>query len=251
MPKSPAGSPAEKPARKKSYALKDAVRLLIVVVPLIAAAWWLNATFHLDQIRSMEDLRTATENIRDTLHPDDNLLGQLLSYTYFLLAAVVLSTIGWPRWTICAVAGMVYGAFLGIVLSTIGTVGGSVASYFLGGSMLKSMVNRRFGNRMKKFKEKIRTDGFGYILHLRLLPGTPGLMTNLLAGACRVKLSHYIAATTLGYLPYTVMFSLLASGAIKSNPYQLTTAIVLYAIFSLAHYLWARARRRNKAEPAI
>ncbi|MBI1291264.1 hypothetical protein GC173_08470 [bacterium] len=240
----------EKPARKKSYLVKDLLRLSLVVIPLIGVGWWLNHRFHLDSIRTMEDLHRATTDIRDTLHPDDSLTAQLLSYCYFLIGAVILSTVGWPRWTICALAGMVYGAFLGTVLSTIGTVGGAVVSYFLGGSLLKSMVRRRFGDRMKRFSEELRKDGFGYILHLRLLPGSPGLVTNLVAGACRVKVTHYTLATTIGYMPKTIMFCLLASGAIKSNPWQLAMAVGIYVAFSVAHYYWRKKQKAREVSGA-
>jgi uncharacterized membrane protein YdjX (TVP38/TMEM64 family) len=214
-----------------------------LIVPLILISIWINHRFQLDSIRTIEDLGRATTKIRATLHPEDDFAGKLKSYLVFLLGAIALSTVGWPRWTICAVAGMVYGAFMGIVLSTIGTVVGSILSYFLGGSLLKSMVRRRFGDRLKDFDARIKRDGFGYILHLRLLPGSPGLVTNLLAGACRVRLSHYSLATLIGYVPKTMMFCLLASGAIKSNPWQLGTAVALYAAFSAAHYWWHRHRR--------
>jgi uncharacterized membrane protein YdjX (TVP38/TMEM64 family) len=240
--------PSEKPAKKKSFLAKDLLRLSIVIVPLLVAGWWLNQRFQLDAIRTMDDLRRATTDIRNTLHPDDNLVAQLLSYFYFLLGAVILSTVGWPRWTLCALAGMVYGAVLGITLSTVGTVGGAVVSYFLGGSLLKSMVRRRFGDRMKAFSEELRKDGFGYILHLRLLPGSPGLVTNLLAGACRVKLSHYTLATVIGYMPKTIMFCLLASGTIKSNPWQLAMAVGIYIAFSVVHYMWRKKHKAREAE---
>jgi uncharacterized membrane protein YdjX (TVP38/TMEM64 family) len=234
--------------KRKSFAIQDLSRIGLVLGIVIGAGWLLNAGFELDDIRSMDDLWKKTGEIRDALHPDGDLREQLISYGWFLIGSAILTAAGLPRWLLCALAGMVYGAFMGTVLSTIGTVAGATIGYLMGQSLLKSMVKRRLGRHGDKWRDRFRRDGFGYTLHLRLFPGSPGLLTNLAAGAFGVTIRDYLLATMLGFLPKTIMVCMAGSGAIKSNYWQLGIALLLYIGFAVGHVVWKRKRRRAESD---
>lgn len=236
-----------KAKRAKSYAFKDASRIGVIVAFMVVAGWWINDVLDLGSVKSMDDVVSVAMRVRGILHPEGSVSEQFLSYLYFVTGAMVLTAAGLPRWIICAVGGLIYGAFLAIMLTTLGTTAGTLVGYVLGASLLRSTVRRRLGRRFERLSERFREDGFGYTLHLRLLPGTPGMLTNLAAGACRISIPDYTLATMLGYLPKTTMVCLIASGAIKANWTQLAMAIGVYVVFSILHYQWRK--RAKTMEP--
>lgn len=63
-----------------------------------------------------------------------------------------------------------------------------------------------------------------------------------------MKFRDYLAATTIGYLPFTIAFATLGSSAAKQNTWQLVGGLLLFAAVALGQWMWDRSRK-NPAEP--
>ncbi|MEO8377148.1 MAG: VTT domain-containing protein, partial [Candidatus Sumerlaeota bacterium] len=69
-----------------------------------------------------------------------------------------------------------------------------------------------------------------WTLNLRLLPGANATLTGVICGACKVKVFPYIAATALGTIPQTAIFSMFGSGATGGKNYQLIMGGVIFVV---------------------
>lgn len=72
--------------------------------------------------------------------------------------------------------------------------------------------------------------GFRSILCLRLFPLANSTVTNLVCGASMVGFKEFIAATFLGFLPFTIVFATLGSSAAMANSTQMSLGLGLFVI---------------------
>jgi len=139
---------------------------------------------------------------------------------------------------------------LGVILA-LGPLEG--AAYAFGGSLSAALagyaIGRRGGKRVEKLhfhgleriSAQLRRGGFVQVLALRLLPIAPFTATNVLAGAARVRVLPFMAATLVGIAPYIVTFALFGRQArrLLSDPtptdVAITVAIAAVATFALWH----------------
>ncbi|MEO8377147.1 MAG: hypothetical protein ABI579_05700 [Candidatus Sumerlaeota bacterium] len=59
------------------------------------------------------------QKVKDYLHPGGSFAEQLKSYLIFVFGMGLLIALGFPRIAVCGIGGGVYGASLGILLSTL------------------------------------------------------------------------------------------------------------------------------------
>jgi uncharacterized membrane protein YdjX (TVP38/TMEM64 family) len=78
---------------------------------------------------------------------------------------------------------------------------------------------------------------------VRLLPVGNNLLTNLAAGISSIRPMHFLAGTLLGYLPQTLVFALVGSGAHIAPAQKLALAIGLFLVSgALGVYLYRHFR---------
>ena len=224
--------------------IKDVSRIALLVgfflLSIFAIKWMIGG-----DLSSKEGAMAMIPRIKDLLHPEDSISGMLKSYAVFILLGTIFIGAGLPRWIICVFGGGIYGAVLGTALSTVATQAGAQVTYYMGSSMLKGTVKRRFGHRFAKIQEKVRRNGFSYAVNARLFPGTPALLTSLLCGAVQMRLRDYNAANLIGFFPQTLIVCLLASGATKMNSGQVVISLALFVLF-FAGNKWFRQKAKEK-----
>ncbi len=94
--------------------------------------------------------------------------------------------------------------------------------------------------RMRRAHDLIVRKPFSATLTLRLLPVGNNLLLNLLAGLSAVPAGPFLAATALGYLPQTIVFTLLGSGAQVGHAAQAAIAAVLFVASAVLAYALLR-----------
>lgn len=126
------------------------------------------------------------------------------------VAAVALSLPGAVWLTL--LGGFLFGAPLGTALTVVAATAGATLLFLLARWMLGEGGLARFGERGARLGEAIRREGFTYLLVLRLVPLFPFFLVNLVPAFVGMRLGPYVAATALGVVPGTAVFSLAGAG---------------------------------------
>jgi len=178
-----------------------------------------------------------------------------LSYILIYIVAVATSV---PGAVFLTIAG---GFLFGIIFGTIYTV----IAATIGATLLFLAVKTAFGTWLttkaqpwlKKMKQGFNRNAFNYLLSLRLIPLFPFWAVNIVPALLNMRLSSYIAATVLGIIPGTFVYTALGNGlgtffannttpnlAIIFKPGILLPILAL-AILSLVPIFYKRWKHKN------
>ncbi len=210
----------------KSRLSADLPRFFIVGAIFLALALFLRHEISGNTLFQIQELRAW-------LLGDDIPGGLWMSGAIFLLSSGLLTSLGIPRLWVCGVAGAVYGAGLGSLLSLGGSLIGAITVYLLGRSLLAGMVQRRFAGHLASWGFLLQDNGFWLVFYSRLFPFTNSTVNSLLCGSCRVPVGQYLAGSFLGFIPLTLTFANLGSGGSSGNMVQMSVGFALLGVFSL------------------
>jgi Uncharacterized conserved protein len=109
--------------------------------------------------------------------------------------------------------GFLFGPLVGtgatIVGSTLGAIITYLAARFAAGDRIRRLLA---GSRWRGLMEGFDRAPFRYLLTLRLVPLSPFGLVNVAAGCARAPFRPYVAATAVGAIPYSLIYSYLGSG---------------------------------------
>jgi uncharacterized membrane protein YdjX (TVP38/TMEM64 family) len=140
------------------------------------------------------------------VHPYLSAALYLLTYT----AAVAVSL---PNAGLLTFAGgLLFGKFVGCALTISGaTVGATILLL-----IVRSAFGQALGRQRERIPETVRrrlaTDGFSYLLALRLVPLFPFWLVNLAAAVVGMPLAVYVPATLIGIAPTSFILSSIGAG---------------------------------------
>ena len=144
-----------------------------------------------------------------------NGLGALGGLVYGLIyaGATVLIVPGTP---LTAVAGLLYGVIIGVIIVSPASVLGATLAFLLGRYVARDWIARKL-ERYPKFvaiDRAIERNGFLVVLLMRLEPVfLPFALLNYALGITRVRLRDYVLASWIGMLPATILYVYLGSVA--------------------------------------
>ena len=92
----------------------------------------------------------------------------------------------------------------------------------------RDLVRHRFAERLEKLDGVLKAQPFTMAVAIRLLPVGNNLLTNLIAGVSSVPLVPFLAGSLIGYLPQTVIFTLLGSGIHVEPLWSTIVSVVLF-----------------------
>lgn len=168
----------------------------------------------------------------------------------FVLVYAGVAAFGLPATPLTLAGGAIFGTALGSLLNWLGAVLGATGSFLLarrlGRDAFRQLVGR-WGDRLDELGER---RGFATLLRLRLLPVVPFNVLSFAAGLAGVTLRAYVAATALGIIPGTIVYtyfadSLLAGveGASRQAFARAAVAAALLLALSFLPPLVRRLRR--------
>ena len=217
---------------------------MLVVIAVVAAAWSSGLASAINWDALARHYRTLADWIAE--HPvlggGSYMLGYAAAVALSLPVGLLFSTTG----------GLLFGPILGALLAVAGATLGATLLFLVARSVLGPALANRGGSRAAALRERLRRDGFNYLLAIRLVPLFPFWLVNLAAALCGIPLLSYISATALGILPVSAVLAwtgagltrVLASGerpdlnAIVSWP--VLAPLLALAVMSLAPLLWKR-----------
>jgi uncharacterized membrane protein YdjX (TVP38/TMEM64 family) len=100
-----------------------------------------------------------------------------------------------------------------------------------------------------RVREVLDRRGVLAVTAIRLVPLAPFVIVNLIAGALRIRFSHFVAGSALGILPGTAAATVLGDqlatalhspGAV--NPWLIAAALLIVAVATLAVRRWVFGR---------
>ena len=173
-----------------------------IIVLLVVAAIAVFFGMDLDQFLTLDALRGSQEKFAAMQERSPWLTA--LAFFAVYVAVVALSLPGATVMTLAigALFGFWYGAVLVSFASTIGATLAFLASRYV----LRDMVQRRFGDKLKGINEGMAKDGALYLFLLRLMPIFPFFLINLLMGLTHIRTATFYWVSQLGMLAGTLVY---------------------------------------------
>lgn len=177
-------------------------------------------------------LVTRYFHIIDVFLNDKTLLRHgLQGKVVFLIIAIIMCAVGFPRQIVCFTAGIVYGFLIGTVLATIATICGALLAFgwalWLGHQWAQKYLEHA---KLRWISNFIRQHPFSSVLTCRLMPVGSSLLVNMAAGVVGIHFWPFIMATFLGSLPQTLVFVLLGGGVRIGHTDQIIFSLILLAL---------------------
>lgn len=173
-----------------------------IIILLVVAAIAVFFGMGLDQYLTLDALKESREKFA-AMQAQSPWLTMLAFFAVYV-AVVALSLPGATIMTLAigALFGFWYGTLLVSFASTIGATLAFLASRYV----LRDMVQRRFGDKLKGINEGMAKDGALYLFLLRLMPIFPFFLINLLMGLTHIRTATFYWVSQLGMLAGTLVY---------------------------------------------
>jgi len=177
---------------------------LIVVALAVAAVIASGLADHL----SLAELKERRDQLQGfvALHP-------ALSFGLYILIYIGVVSLSLPGALVMTLSGgFLFGPWLGAAAASSGASLGAAVIFMVCRTAVGDSLRGKAGSTIAKIEEGVRRDAFSYILTLRLIPVMPFWLVNLAAGFVNIPLRTFLAATVLGILPGSLVYSGLGAG---------------------------------------
>ena len=175
----------------------------------------------------------------------------------FVVSYAVIAGLGLPATPLTLAGGAIFGTVLGSVLNWCGAVLGASVSFLLARMLGRDAVRGMLGRWSEKLDALGDRSGFATLFRLRLVPVMPFNVLSFAAGLAGIPFRSYLAATALGIIPGTLVYtyfadSLLAGveGASRRAFVRVALAAALLLAISFAPTLIQRIRGKPTSADA-
>lgn len=204
--------------------------------------------FDVGRLLSLETLKTNRDLLLSYTESNFGLalagfIGLYILQTAFSLPGGALLTL---------TGGFLFGSLIGTLAVNVGATIGATLAFLAARYILRDWVEQKFGHRLGAIQAGFAQNAFSYLMTLRLIPAFPFFLVNLVSGLTRVKISTYIAATSLGIIPGSFVYAyagrqlgtINSVSEIASPPVLLAfTLLGLLALLPILYRKWGPKRR--------
>ena len=170
-------------------------------------------------------------NIIDQNWVDINIRNNgLYGFFLFALIAALLVTFGFPRQIVSFLAGYAFGLVLGTSVALVACAIGCCLAFFSARLIGRNWLKSKFPERIEKADRFFSANTFVTTVLIRFMPAGSNFITNLVAGVSGASATTFISASTIGYIPQTLIIALLGSGFNIENRTQILVSAALFAI---------------------
>lgn len=174
-------------------------------------------------------------------------LGLVAPLVYVGLVTIEVVVAPLPGLMLYAPGGMIFGGFLGGLLSLAGnTLGAGIACQLirtLGGKRFTSWLEQ---GRLRMYHERLSKSGLWLILLLRINPLTSSDLVSYAAGLTGIRVWKVVVGTLLGMAPLCWAQAYLANGILRAIPQLLYPLLILCGIY-LVVAVWIISRLSRRA----
>jgi uncharacterized membrane protein YdjX (TVP38/TMEM64 family) len=204
---------------------------------IAAVAAFFVAAMVLIEETGIRDMFFDVEKFRSLLQGGHSSTGRMASAAAFVLIGGGIIALGMPRLWASAVGGIIYGAFMGTLLSLLASILGASILYAAGSFLLGGVVERRMGARLKLWRRRFQENAFWWVLYGRLIPFSNSTVMSLLCGSCKVPFAAYVNGSILGFIPLAIVFAAFGSGGLAGNFGEIGVAVLVLAAFIILRRL--------------
>jgi uncharacterized membrane protein YdjX (TVP38/TMEM64 family) len=231
------------------------MRILQRLAPLLVLGLGIAAVYGLGLQRQLSWAALAAHQAALHAFVAAHPVASAIGYVALYAVAVALSLPGGAVLTVAG--GLLFGVAPGAALAVVGATLGAVLLFLIARYALYDLLATKAGPLMARIRPGLESNGFSYLLALRLLPVFPFWLVNLAPALAGMRLAPYAAATFLGIIPGAVVFasigagvgSVLASGGTPDLSLVFSPRILLpllgLAALSLAPVAWRHWKGRH------
>lgn len=177
---------------------------LLLLAALVVLAWATGAT----RLLSFEALAAHRTALDAWVAARPVLAGGAYVLVYVVVVALSL-----PGGVVMTLAGgLLFGAWIGTALTVAGATIGACLLFLAARSALAPLVAGRAAGLLDRIRPGLERDGFFYLLTIRLIPVVPFWLANLAPALVGMPFGAYAAATAIGIIPGTAVFSGIGAG---------------------------------------
>lgn len=205
-------------------------RLATAPVVLLCVLW---LAVHYDVAGLLENMTERTQALRGWG-------GALL----FTVLTACLTACGVPR-QLCALAGgHVYGLWGGMLLATVGSGLGCLATFSYARFVGQEWLYKKFAARFRRLDAFLRQSPFLLTLCIRIIPLGSNFLTNIGAGVCGFPARAFLAGSLLGFAVQNGIFAAIGAGIAAEGAMQGIAGAILYMLsLGLAVLLYRHYRQ--------
>jgi uncharacterized membrane protein YdjX (TVP38/TMEM64 family) len=163
---------------------------------------------------------------------------------------IVSSPVPFLATVLSATGGFLFGPFWGTVYVIALATVSALVPFSLARRMGRDWVESRLrGKRLGQiYQQTGDSNGFVFIMIMRLVPVLPWEVQNYAAGLTDVPAPTFVGATMLGIIPGVFLNTFLGASVTDPNSWQFRTALALYGVMILISVTVIAARRRRIRE---
>jgi uncharacterized membrane protein YdjX (TVP38/TMEM64 family) len=108
--------------------------------------------------------------------------------------------------------GFLFGLWFGTAWNVIGATIGATLLFLAARTVFADILHSKAGPWFQKIEAGFQASAFSYLLFLRLVPGFPFFVVNLVPAFLGVRLTTFVAATFIGIIPGGFVYTLFGAG---------------------------------------
>lgn len=144
----------------------------------------------------------------------------------FVTGYTVTIAFGFSGLVLTLAGGAVFGFWWGSLLNTLGANLGATAAFWLARWLGRDGLQALLGSRLAGIDRITHQSGFAWLLRLRLIPIVPFNLLNFASGLTVIPWRTYAAATALGTVPGTLVYTFFADAILSGSREATHTAFV-------------------------
>ena len=181
-------------------------RWIPIVIILIIMAIGFSQGWH--QYISLSSLIQHRAQLADFV--SENIVLSILIYAGIYICTVAFSFPGASFLTISG--GFLFGWHIGGVVTALAATCGASVIFIAAKTSFGKFLRDKAGPQLNRFADGFNENAFNYLLFLRLVPVFPFWLVNIAPALFNVSLGAYVAATLIGILPGTFVYSYIGAG---------------------------------------
>jgi uncharacterized membrane protein YdjX (TVP38/TMEM64 family) len=183
----------------------------------------------------------------------------------FMLTYAAATALSVPGGTVLTLTGgFLFGIGQGTAAVVTGATIGATLLFLAARFLLADLLRAKAGPWLARMEAGFKEDALSYLMVLRLVPGFPFFVVNLVPAFLGVPLRSFVLATFFGIIPGTFVFASIGAGLgsifDSAEPFslkgaltpQVLTALIGLAVLSLLPVAYKRIKARRPAgAPAV
>lgn len=118
-----------------------------------------------------------------------------------IIVYVILLSVMFPLTLLVIATGFLFDPVWAMLCATVGALSSSAVSFFIGHYVGREAIERHGGVTIKKAERFMRDNATNSMIVINLLPIAPFTLTNMLAGAFRMRFIPYMTGSAIGIIP--------------------------------------------------